>query len=88
MPGTFNIADLFEGIAAAMPERTALVSGSRRMSFAALDARADRVAEVLRGRGVGPGAHVGLHLYNGKSSQFQIFNNSEQQIGFGLWYDY
>ena len=65
MPGTFNIADLFEGIAAAMPDRTALVSGARRMSFAALDARADRLAEVLRGRGVGPRAHVGLHLYNG-----------------------
>jgi hypothetical protein len=31
---------------------------------------------------------MGLHLYNGKSSQYQIFNNSEQQIGFGLWYDY
>ena len=61
----FNIADLFEAMVAAMPERTALVSGASRMTFAELDARADRLAEVLRGRGVGPRHHVGVHLYNG-----------------------
>jgi hypothetical protein len=31
---------------------------------------------------------AGLHYYNGKSSQYQTFDDSEQQIGFGLWYDY
>jgi hypothetical protein len=31
---------------------------------------------------------VGLHYFNGKSSQFQMFNNFEQQIGIGLWYDF
>ena len=31
---------------------------------------------------------VGLHYYNGKSSQYQTFDDSEQQIGFGLWYDF
>jgi acyl-CoA synthetase (AMP-forming)/AMP-acid ligase II len=65
MGGTFQLADLFEAIAAALPDRTALVAGARRLSFAQLDARADRVAEALRGRGVGRGDHVGLHLYNG-----------------------
>ena len=63
--GSFQIADLFEAVAAAIPERTALVSGATRLSFAELDRRADRVAEVLRGFDVGPGRHVGLHLYNG-----------------------
>jgi hypothetical protein len=29
----------------------------------------------------------GVHYYNGKSSQFQFFDNSEEQIGLGLWYD-
>ena len=62
---SFNIADLFESLAAALPDRTALVSGSVRATFAELDARADRLAAVLRGRGVGPGAHVGVHLWNG-----------------------
>jgi hypothetical protein len=31
---------------------------------------------------------IGAHYYNGKSSQSQIFNDSEQQIGIGLWYDF
>ncbi len=31
---------------------------------------------------------TGLHYYNGKSNQFQFFNQFEQQIGLGLWYDY
>ena len=64
MAGTFNIADLYESLARAYPERTALVSGDRRLSFADLDRRADRLAGFLHGREVGPGAHVGLHLYN------------------------
>jgi hypothetical protein len=31
---------------------------------------------------------AGVHYFNGKSSQYQIFDEHEQQIGFGLWYDY
>lgn len=31
---------------------------------------------------------LGLHYFNGKSSQFQTFNQFEQQIGLGLWYDF
>jgi Protein of unknown function (DUF1207) len=31
---------------------------------------------------------LGPYYFNGKSSQFQTFNDSEEQIGFGLWYDY
>jgi len=31
---------------------------------------------------------TGLHYYNGKSNQFEFFNNFEQQIGVGLWHDY
>jgi 3-oxocholest-4-en-26-oate---CoA ligase len=65
MSGTFHIADLFESLAAAIPDRIALVAGPRRLTFAELDERADRVAEVLRGRGIGAGDHIGLHLFNG-----------------------
>jgi 3-oxocholest-4-en-26-oate---CoA ligase len=61
----FNIADLFESVVDAIPERTALVSGARRLSYAELDARANRLANFLSSRGVGPGSHVGLHLFNG-----------------------
>ncbi len=31
---------------------------------------------------------LGAHYYNGKSSQAQFFNNSEEQVGMGLWYDF
>ena len=31
---------------------------------------------------------AGIQYFNGHSSQFQTFNRNEQQIGFGLWYDF
>ena len=31
---------------------------------------------------------MGLHYFNGKSSQYQTFDHFEEQIGFGLWYDF
>ncbi len=31
---------------------------------------------------------LGFHYFNGKSNQFQFFNEFEEQIGAGLWYDY
>lgn len=31
---------------------------------------------------------AGVHYFNGKSSQYQIFDENEQQIGVGLWYDF
>jgi hypothetical protein len=33
-------------------------------------------------------ARLGIHYYNGKSSQYQTFNNFEEQLGVGLWFDY
>ena len=65
-----NLADLFEAVAGAVPEREALVCrGSDgiavRRSYAELDARADRAAQALAAEGIGPGDHVGLHLRNG-----------------------
>ncbi|HZS41215.1 MAG TPA: AMP-binding protein [Polyangia bacterium] len=62
---TFNLADLFESVADAVPEREALISGERRLTYAALDERATRLANHLRARGVKAGDHVGLYLYNG-----------------------
>jgi 3-oxocholest-4-en-26-oate---CoA ligase len=61
----YNIADLFESIADVIPDKPALVSGDRRLTFAELDARANRVANALVARGVRVGDHVGLYLYNG-----------------------
>lgn len=30
----------------------------------------------------------GLHYTNGKSTQFSFYQNDEEEIGFGLWYDF
>ena len=62
----YNIADLFESVADVVPDRTALVSGASRFTFAELDAVANRVAHAMRQRGVRAGQHVGLYLYNGE----------------------
>jgi acyl-CoA synthetase (AMP-forming)/AMP-acid ligase II len=61
----FNLADLWEAVVDAVPDREALVCGPRRLSFAGLDERANRLAHVLAGRGIGAGDHVALYLYNG-----------------------
>jgi 3-oxocholest-4-en-26-oate---CoA ligase len=58
----FNLADLFEAIADAVPDRTAVVFGDRRLSYRELDERANRCAHALAGLGVDLGMHVGLHL--------------------------
>ena len=61
----WNLADLFEAVADAIPEREALVCGTTRLTYAGLDERATRLANGLADRGVGPNDHVGLWLYNG-----------------------
>ncbi|CAN5774089.1 acyl-CoA synthetase [soil metagenome] len=65
VPRSFNLADLWEAVAARVPEREALVCGARRRTYADLEERANRLAHHLSGRGIGPGDHVGLQLGNG-----------------------
>jgi 3-oxocholest-4-en-26-oate---CoA ligase len=61
----FNLADLFESVADAVPEQSAIVADDRRLDYATLDGRANRLAHHLAGAGIGPGARVGLQLANG-----------------------
>src|SRR5260221_10098890 len=61
----FNLADLFERVADTVPDRLALVAGDRRLTYAQLDERANRVAHSLVDAGARPGQHVGIHAYNG-----------------------
>ena len=60
----FNLADLFEIVADACPDRTALVAGDVRLTYRQLDERATRVANHLLDAGVRPGQHVGVLGYN------------------------
>ena len=62
---SFNLADLFESVVDAVPEREALIVGQRRLRYADLDARANRLAHHLALYGVTQGDHVGLQLSNG-----------------------
>jgi acyl-CoA synthetase (AMP-forming)/AMP-acid ligase II len=62
---SWNLGDLFEGVADAVPTRDAVVSDRARLTYRELDQRADRLAHVLADAGVGPGDHVGLVLRNG-----------------------
>ncbi len=62
---TFNLADLFESIVDAVPEREAIAAAERRLSYAGLDLRATRLANALAARGIGQGDHVGVQLANG-----------------------
>jgi acyl-CoA synthetase (AMP-forming)/AMP-acid ligase II len=62
---TFNLADLFESVADAVPERPAVVTKQRQLSFRELDERATRLANCWKALGIGPGDHIGLQLYNG-----------------------
>ncbi|MEV7425363.1 amino acid adenylation domain-containing protein [Streptomyces sp. NPDC091212] len=50
----------FEAMARRHPGRIAVSAADATLTYAELDARAERVAEVLRIRGVGPGTLVGL----------------------------
>ncbi|MFJ2770683.1 acyl-CoA synthetase [Streptomyces sp. NPDC087300] len=68
----YNLADLFESVVDVVPDREALVyvdhpgtGAERRLTYAELDAAANRVAHHLIDSGLKPGEHLGLHLYNG-----------------------
>ena len=62
---TYNLADLFESVVDVIPEREAIAAAERRLSYAQLDERANRLAHHLAANGVGAGDHVGLMLGNG-----------------------
>ena len=62
---TYNLADQWEAIADRVGDREAVVAGERRLTYAQLEDRANRLANHLRANGVGPGDFVGCYLTNG-----------------------
>ena len=74
----FNLAEIHEAIAAAVPERECIVHGARRLTWAQVNDRSRRLANLLRARGLGGTReragldgwesgqdHLALYLYNG-----------------------
>ena len=62
MTQSFRFDTAFEQQAARTPGAVALRYGDAAITYAELDARANRVANSLRVTGVAPGAYVGLHV--------------------------
>jgi acyl-CoA synthetase (AMP-forming)/AMP-acid ligase II len=62
---SYNLSQLFEQVVAKVPDAEALVTSERRLTYAQLDERANRLANGLRSLGIGESDKVGLHLQNG-----------------------
>jgi acyl-CoA synthetase (AMP-forming)/AMP-acid ligase II len=61
----FNLGDIFESLVDVVGERECLVCGDDRLTYAELEARANRLAHHFQSVGVQPGDHIGVQLYNG-----------------------
>jgi amino acid adenylation domain-containing protein len=61
-PRHATLASLFEAQVARRPDAVALVYGELTVSYAELNAQANRIAHALRASGVGPDVRVGLYL--------------------------
>ena len=74
----FNLADVFETVASAVPDAEAIVWRDLRLTYGDLDRRANRLAHVLAGAGLGAHSdrdglagheshqdHLAIYLYNG-----------------------
>ena len=59
-----NLSSLLEGSAEAHPDRTALVLGDTRLTYAQVNAAASQVANLLVARGIEPGDKVALSCPN------------------------
>jgi long-chain acyl-CoA synthetase len=74
-----NVGQSLERIAAADPERTALVYKDRRWTYRELDQHANRVGNTLRAQGLRAGDHVCVLLPNGP--EFVVTYFALQKIG-------
>jgi acyl-CoA synthetase (AMP-forming)/AMP-acid ligase II len=60
----FNVADLVEAACDRVPDREILVCGPNRLTYAQLDARANRLAHYFQSLGLGRGQHIGIYGFN------------------------
>jgi acyl-CoA synthetase (AMP-forming)/AMP-acid ligase II len=60
----FNLADLIEHSVDLVGDRTAVVVGDRRVTYAQLEERANRLAHHLAVNGVTKDSHVGIYSHN------------------------
>ena len=67
------VQDFLEASAARLPNKTALVCGGQRLTYAEVDVSANRLANALRARGVQRGDRVAICLRNSVPAVVGIF---------------
>jgi acyl-CoA synthetase (AMP-forming)/AMP-acid ligase II len=60
----YNLADIFESLVDVIGDREALVCGDRRLTYAELEDRSNRLARHFLSIGIKPGDHIGVQSYN------------------------
>jgi acyl-CoA synthetase (AMP-forming)/AMP-acid ligase II len=84
-----HFATLWESIADVIPDNPAVICGDHRITWQQWDDRSARLASAFAGAGLGPGAKIGLYLYNGceyPEVQFGAFKG--RQIPININYRY
>src|SRR5438105_4652071 len=76
------VQDFLEQNAKARPDKTALVCGEKRFTYAELDQRANRLAHALQQRGVKRGDRVGIYLANSAEAVIGIFATLKADAAF------
>ncbi len=61
----WNLADVFESVRDALPDRTVLIQGERRVTWRDFDEHAARLAAAFVAAGLTPNSKVASYLYNG-----------------------
>jgi acyl-CoA synthetase (AMP-forming)/AMP-acid ligase II len=69
----WNFADVWETVADVLPDAQALVHGDRRLSWSALDSRADGIAAALIASGAARQDKVAQYLYNSNEYLESVF---------------
>jgi fatty-acyl-CoA synthase len=69
----WNLADVWERVCDAIPERTALLQGTVRRTYAEFDDRASRLAAAFTAAGCGPDTKVASYLYNSNEYMEGVF---------------
>src|SRR5262250_964620 len=59
-----NLADMWEAVAAEVPDAAAQIHGEDRSTYREFEARAARLAGALRAHGAGVGTKVAMYLFN------------------------
>jgi len=59
-----SLAAVWETVADAVPDATAVVQGDRRISWGEYEQRSSRLAQACLDAGLGPHSKVGIYLYN------------------------